>query len=243
MAMGQTLTFWTLAALCAIVTALAWGPPVHAVMDVQRAVLTLLNAAYGPSNAHATGWVTAYDGITYTVRVLDQRQVSTPYGERVYALMGGDAQEDFAGHVTPGIIGAFIGVVHNGSVQAIASVKALPFGWGKAPERFAFQQFGPDAYYGWIIESGYTAQGRTSMSKTLLLPYGKTVSERGSFTTCDADFTLAVDTTAPGVKVYPLLATIQHAGTAREGRTTTVRIPFDAKAFRYRAPEAFSGGC
>src|SRR5438093_202510 len=88
------------------------------------------------------------------------------------------------------------------------------------------------------IASGYTAQGHTSISKTMLLPYGKTVSERGSLTTCDEDFTLAVDTTATGVQVYALIATIKHEGKSRKGRTTTVRIPFDVKSFTYRSPKA-----
>jgi len=242
--MGQYIRAWTIAALCVILTSLVWGPTVSAGLDENQAVVTMLNAAYGPYNPTVKGWVTAHEGITYTVRVLDQRKVSTPYGERLYVLTAGDAPEEEAAHATPGLLGAFIGGENDGGIHTIASAKALPFGgWGRAPETFAFQQFGPDAYFGWIIASGYTAQGHTSISKTMLLPDGKTVSERGSLTTCDADFTLAVDTTATGVKVYPLVATIKHEGTSRKGRTTTVRIPFDVQGFRYRSPKVFSGGC
>jgi hypothetical protein len=61
-------------------------------------------------------------------------------------------------------------------------------------------------------------------------------------TTCDEAFTLAVDPTATGVKVYPLIATITHEGKAKKGRTTTVRIPFDVKSFMYQSPTAFNGG-
>jgi hypothetical protein len=242
--MAQYISIWTMATLCAILTFVAWCPLVYAGLDEHQAVVTMLNAAYGPYNSTVKGWVAVHEGITYTVRVLDQRKVSTPYGERLYVLTAGDAPEEEAAHATPGLLGAFIGVETDGGIHTIASARALPFGgWGRAPETFAFLQFGPDAYFGWIIESGYTAQGHTSISKTMLLPYGKTVSARGSVTTCDEDFTLAVDTTATGVKVYPLVATIKHAGTSRKGWTTTVRIPFDGKAFTYRSPKAFSGGC
>jgi len=233
-----------MATLCAVLTFLALCSHVDAGLDAPQAVVTMLNAAYGPYHPTVKGWVTTHEGITYTFRVLDQRKVSTPYGERLYVLTAGDAPEEKAAHATPGLLGAFVGVENAGSIQTIASARALPFGgWGRAPETFAFQQFGPDAYFGWIIESGYTAQGHTSISKTMLLPYGKTVSARGSVTTCDEDFSLAVDTTATGVKVYPLIATITHEGKAKKGRTTTVRIPFDVKAFTYRSPRVFSGGC
>src|SRR5215475_1137967 len=242
--MAQPITAWTMTTLCAVLTSIALCSHVDAGLNAPQAVVTMLNAAYGPYNPTVNGWVTAHEGLTYTFRVLDQRQVSTPYGERLYVLTAGDAPEEDAAHATPGLLGAFIGVKNDSGIHAIAAARALPFGgWGRAPETFAFQQFGPDAYFGWIIESGYTAQGHISISKTLLLPYGKTVSERGSLTTCDEDFTLAVDTTATGVKVYPLLATITHKGKSSKGRATTVRIPFDVKAFLYRSPKAFSGGC
>jgi hypothetical protein len=240
---GQHITAWTMAILCAVLTSIALCSQVDAGLDEPQAVLTMLNAAYGPYNPAVKGWVAAHEGLTYTFHVLDQRTVSTPYGERLYVLTAGDAPEE-AAHATPGLLGAFIGVEHDGGIHTIASARALPFGgWGRAPDTFAFQQFGPDAYFGWIIDSGYTAQGHTSMSKTMLLPYGKKVSERGSLTTCDEDFSLAVDTTSTGVKVYPLIATIKHAGKSRKGRATTVRIPFDGKTFTYRSPKAFSGGC
>jgi len=242
--MARHISTWTLATLCVILTFVAWCPPIYGGLDEPQAVLTMLNAAYGPYNPTVEGWVAAHEGLTYTFRVLDQRQVSTPYGERLYVLTAGDAPEEAAAHATPGLLGAFIGVENDGSIHTIASARALPFGgWGRAPDTFAFQQFGPDAYFGWIIASGYTAQGHTSISKTMLLPYGKTVSERGSLTTCDEDFTLAVDTTATGVKVYPLVATIKREGKSSKGRTTTIRIPFDVQGFRYRSPKAFSGGC
>jgi len=242
--MAQRIMAWTMAALCIVLTSLVWGPTVSAGLDEHQAVVTMLNAAYGPYNPTRKGWGVAHEGLTYTFRVLDQRKVSTPYGERLYVLTAGDAPEEAAAHATPGLLGAFIGVENDSGIHTIAAARALPFGgWGRAPETFAFRQFGPDAYFGWIIASGYTAQGHTSISKTMLLPYGKTVSERGSLTTCDADFTLAVDTTATGVKVYPLIATITHAGKSKKGRTTTVRIPFDVQLFTYRSPTAFSGGC
>jgi len=242
--MVQQIIAWTMVTLCAVLTFVAWCPHVYAGLDEPQAVVTMLNAAYGPYNPTVKGWVAAHEGLTYTFRVLDQRKVSTPYGERLYVLTTGDAPEEDAAHATPGLLGAFIGVEHEDGIHTIAAAKALPFGgWGRAPDTFAFQQFGPDAYFGWIIASGYTAQGHTSISKTMLLPYGKTVSVRGSVTTCDEDFTLAVDTTATGVKVYPLIATITHGGKSRKGRTTTVRLPFDVQSFTYRSPTAFSGGC
>src|SRR5215470_9315542 len=242
--MAQHISTWIMSTLCAILTFVTWCLPVYAGLDEHQAAVTMLKAAYGPYNPTRKGWVAAHEGLTYTFRVLDQRKVSTPYGERLYVLTAGDAPEEAAAHATPGLLGAFIGVENDSGIHTIAAARALPFGgWGRAPETFAFRQFGPDAYFGWIIASGYTAQGHTSISKTMLLPYGKTVFERGSLTTCDEDFTLAVDTTATGVKVYPLIATIKHGGKSRKRRTTTVRIPFDMQSFMYRSPTAFSGGC
>jgi len=242
--MVQYITLWKTAALCAVLTSMVWCPPVYAGLDEHQAVLTMLQEAYGLYNTRVKGWVVAHAGIRYHFRILDQRKIATPYGDRLYVLTGGDAPEEQAAHATAGLLGAFIGVDKGNSIQILASTQALPFGgWGKAPVTFTFHQFGPDAYFDWIIASGYTAQGHTSLSQTILLPSGKHVAERGSLTTGDEDFSVTVDTSATGVKVLPLIVTITHEGRSRKGRAETLMIPFDEKGLRYRSPKAFSGGC
>jgi len=103
--MVQRIMAWIMAALCIVLTSLVWGPTVSAGLDEHQAVVTMLNAAYGPYNPTMKGWVAAHEGLTYTFRVLDQRKVSTPYGERLYVLTAGDAPEEAAAHATPGLLG------------------------------------------------------------------------------------------------------------------------------------------
>jgi hypothetical protein len=80
--LAQTIKAWILALWCAVLTSFVWGPSVSAGLDERQAVLTMLNAAYGPYKADVKGWVTEHEGTPYTVRVLEQRKVTTPYGER-----------------------------------------------------------------------------------------------------------------------------------------------------------------
>jgi len=234
-----------IAALFIVFTSVVFCPNLHAGIDEKQAVLTMLNAAYGPYNPNVKGWVTEYEGLMYKFRILDKRKISTPKEERIYVLTGGDAKEDGdVGHPTSGLIGAFIGVENGSSIRVIASARALPFGgYGTAPDSFEFKQFGPDYYFGWIIDSGYTAQGQTSINKTILLPYGQKVSDRGNLTTCDQDFSVTVDKTATGVKVFPLIVKIKQEGKSGKVREKIVVVPFDEKAFKYRVPKELSSGC
>ena len=162
----------------------------------------MLNAAYGPYNPTAKGWVAAHEGLTYTFRVLDQRKVSTPYGERLYILTAGDAPDEAAAHATPGLLGAFIGVEHE---RGVSTPLPLPehsrLAGGEEPRRCSpSSNLDPTHILGGSLNPAIPPKA-SSISKTMLLPYGKTLSERGSVTTCDEDFTLAFYTIATGVSL------------------------------------------
>src|SRR2546422_5325346 len=87
--MGQYSNLWRTAALFAVLTSMVWCLPVDAGLDENHAVLTMLQAAYGPYNPHVKGWVVAHEGIRYHFRIIDQRKIATPYGDRLYVLTGG----------------------------------------------------------------------------------------------------------------------------------------------------------
>ncbi len=150
----------------------------------------------------------------------------------------------------------------HGAVALVAGSKAMPYGsFGAAPETTRLVQFGPDHYWGWLYETGYTGQGYTSARQSVLLPYGKHVAElallpshmddEGAFpcddeatrSRCESfDFHLTVDTARRDVKVYPLVLTRTGSKAGKPVAPTTWRIDFDERRWRYVVPGALKAG-
>lgn len=233
----RRLSFALMASLPLVSAALA-----HAAND--KAGPALMDAAYGRYNPKAKGWQLQNDGLLYTFRILEQRVISTPEGDRVYVLAGGDVREEEAFHAAPGLIGAFLAQEVNGSLKLMAGAKALPYGgWGKAPDSFQFKQLGPDYQYGWVVESGYTGQGQTSVMQSLLMPVNGKMAEVGTLQVCDKELEIAVDSNAVGGRLSPLVVKIKAYAAGPKAKGKTVTVPFDDKSGKYRVPKELQSGC
>lgn len=229
-------------AAIAVMAGLCLSQSAQAIDD--KAASAVMDAAYGRYNPKAKGWQLQHDGLLYTFRILEQKVIPTADGDRLYVLAGGDAREEDAAHVTSGLIGAFVVGEVNGKLKLSAGAKALPYGgWGKAPTQFQFKQLGPDYQYGWLVESGYTAQGLTSVAQSILLPAGGKVSEIGTLMVCDKELEVSVDTNAMGSRLSPLVVKIKPFEAGRKAKVKTVTVPFDDKSGKYRLPKELQSGC
>jgi len=234
-------------------TGTAWA------LDADAALKHLMQEQYGAYSARAKGWPFQFEGIAYVMKPIQSKKVATPMGERLYVFAAGNvANEKDGSHAASGLAGAFVIEEKDGKLNLAASSKAMKYGsFGAAPDTVKFMQFGPDHYYGWLYESGYTGQGYTSSYNDVLLPRGKGVAALASIPShmdnegakpCDdkatkaecesLDFDLKIDTARADVKVYPLVVTRTGIQKGRETRPQTWSIGFDEKKWSYSVPAA-----
>lgn len=226
-------------------------------LDAESALRHLMREQYGAYSASAKGWSFKSGGTAYVMKVIQSKKIATPQGERLYVFAAGGVVGG-GGHVTSGLAGAFVLEEKGGKVSLAAGSKAMPYGsFGDAPDTVKLVQFGPDHYYGWVYESGYTGQGYTSSYNDVLLPRGRKVEALASVPAhmdnegakpCDdkatrgecesLDFSFDLDTANSGVKVYPLVVTRKGIQKGRETKPVTWRIEFDEKKWRYSVPAA-----
>lgn len=181
---------------------------------------------------------------------------------RLYVLATGkaidkDSGTASGGHVTPGLVGAFVVEERGNGFQVLAAEARIVAGAnGLPPTDWTFVQVGPAGYWGWLNSQGDCHQGYCSSQSMLLAPYGKGIRNLTGFVQsadntgacgdkrCEAratslDSTLAFDTQAASGPVYPLRVTV--SGTAN-GRRVPVKpwvLPFDVKTWRYVPPKGW----
>ena len=226
-------------------------------LDAEAALKQLMHEQYGAYSTSAKGWPYAADGTSYVMKVIQSRKIATPYGDRLYLFAAGSVVKG-GSHAQSGLAGAFVLEEKEGRVSLVAGSKAMPYGsFGDAPDSVQLMQFGPDHYYGWLYQSGYTGNGFTSSYNDVLLPKGKGVAALASIpshmdnegvTPCDdkatkaqcesLDFDLKIDAAAKDVKVYPLVVTRTGIQKGHETRPMIWRIEFDDKKWQYRVPAA-----
>ncbi len=226
-------------------------------LDAEHELKKLMHEQYGAYTAGAKGWQVQINGIAYLMKVIQSKKIATPYGERLYVFVAGDVVKG-GSHVDSGLAGAFVLEEKGGKVELVAGSRALPYGsFGSAPDTVKLMQFGPDHYYGWLYESGYTGNGFTSSYNDILLPKGKSVAALASIpshmdnegvNSCDdkatkaecesLDFDLKIDTAKSDVKVYPLVVTRTGVQKGRETRPQTWHVEFDEGKWQYKVPAA-----
>lgn len=242
------------------VLALVAGLPVGAqALDADAELKRLMQGQYGAYSARAKGWPFNSEGVAYVMKPISSKKVATPYGERLYVFAAGNvASEKDGSHAATGLAGAFVLEEKDGKVALVAGTRAMQYGsFGSAPDTVKLAQLGPDHYYGWIYESGYTGQGYTSSYNHLLAPRGKSVARLASIPAhmdnegakpCDdketrkecesLDFELKIDAANAGAKVYPLSVTRSGIKAGSKAAPQTWRIPFDEQKWSYSVPAA-----
>jgi hypothetical protein len=247
--MGWCLRLAAAALMC--VSASAWA------LDADAALKRLMREQYGVYSARAGGWLFKSPGSAFVMKVIQSKKIVTPDGERLYVFAAGNLSGG-GSHVASGLAGAFVLEERDGRVNLVAASRAMPYGsFGSAPDKVKLMQFGPDYYYGWVYESGYTGQGYTSSYNDVLLPKGRGVASLASIPShmdnegaspCDnkeardgcesLDFSFQIDTARKDVKVYPLTVTRKGIQKGHETKPETWHIGFDEKKWQYDVPAA-----
>jgi hypothetical protein len=245
-----------LAGAGAVVLLLSWAGPAWP-LDADAAAGQLMQDQYGAYSASVKGWPFRAEGAGYVMKVIQSRKLVTPYGERLYVFAAGSIADDKENsHAATGLAGAFVLEEKAGRVDLVAASKAMKYGsFGAAPLAVKLLQFGPDYYYGWLYESGYTGQGYTSSHVDVLLPRGKGIAVLASIPShmdndgvysCDEaatrkqceslDFDLRIDSARSDVKVYPLIVTRGGIQAGVDVKPAAWHIGFDEKKWRYEVP-------
>lgn len=234
-------------------------------LDPKVAGTQVMNAQYGARNDSVKEWRyivgTGESRVEYRIKDFVANTVKTPYGERLYVLARGDAEDDGACHACPGLVGAFLLENHDGRLEMIAGSKDLrsvgEFGSGSNIE-VRFQQLGNDALYGWVLEASYLQQGEIAQQYSILMPKGKTIGFVGDFPKYEDDsdsaecsepphncFTVKYDLTfdtSTAQQHYPIV--LQRSGTKgnRTIKPRRFRIDFDEGRGEYVAPKELAAG-
>jgi ribosomal protein L40E len=244
--------------ITAAILALEQGDEQHATsIPAEEISKQLMKTAYGDYDQKYSCWKAKdADGQDYCMRIARTDKIMTNEGERIYVLAtGGTVNEEGepdGAHVQPGLVGAFVIKDAGNAYEVIASDPNIPMGaFGSAPDEWEFVQFGPSDYWGWQSQTGDMHQGYAGGSYVFLAIYGKKVRDIGGITSYfsnegavgdDSDEAtsletkLKIDTTATGVKVYPLLITVSGKEGGKKFSEKTWKIPFDEKQWKYVAP-------
>lgn len=196
---------------------------------------------------------------TVTRRICE-REDMTLAGEQVLLVaVCGTPRE--VGHATPGLTDLFALQRQGTDWTARASGHFEQFGSMGSNGEVEAERFGADLA-GFVVESGFTGQGRTVARRTVLLPRDGRFHEAASFLAgmdddvlregCDAaagacppgqaydlDFDLDIDDSNPAAAAYPLV--VEEEGNAC-GRAVAARhvLSFDPATLTYRVPAALT---
>lgn len=215
----------------------------------------VLDKAYGALNHKGNCWVANFEEQRYCMVVDRADWVETAKGPRLYVLAVGEATDNDgmlnAGHVTAGLIGAFVVAEHQGEIEWIASNAALPVGsFGLPPSGWHLLKLGANDFWGWQNIAGFTGQGYSYSQFSILAPEGARIVEIGGFaagysdagacvnnvcTTIEAE--LRVDASHPDDPVYPLIISLKGEDKGKPLTPSEWTVFYDRELRLYVAPQ------
>lgn len=211
---------------------------------------------YGPYDAGKKCWIAKEGGDDYCMRPHVLKTVSDGGDVRLFLAIGGQAADADAAtgcHACSGNLGLIILEKRDGHLELLArnGLFDTTGSWGQVPpeENFAVERIGPAAY-GWVIESGYTAQGVTGGGKEIFSIVDDKVVSLGSIPTyldnCGAqeDPKAPCDSYAFDLKFGPggsgSFYDAEAAVNAESGKppgASQYAIPFNTKTNKYETPK------
>lgn len=220
----------------------------------------IMREFYGPYSKADKCWIASHEGKSYCMRPGALSKVAGKDGAASYfvAVMGkplGDA----SCHACTGNVGLFVlrpsGTYLGLQAQSDRYVELGAWGEPPADDSYAVRLFGADDNYGWVISTGYTAQGETSEGATLYGVIGDQVKEVGylplsfddngncenhvntgtNLPCSDYKFEPVFDSDSSSSKFAPIV--LRASGT-KQGKTfdQTFTILFDEKSAYYKLP-------
>jgi|CXWK01.1.fsa_nt_gi hypothetical protein len=219
--------------------------------ELWRAIMT---SVYGPYDKRRRCWVGKKGNDAFCMRPHKLDTITLNGSERIFAAVGGApivGGEDC--HSCAGNLGLLIFERAGGAFRLIASNGLFEEmgSWGSVPpeESFAVEKIGPEAY-GWVIETGYTAQGVTGAGKEIFVDEGDAVVSLGaisiSLDNCGAvedgqpcqnyAFDLKFGPGGSG-RFYDAVAELTKKSDKPPG-PARYDVPFDTGVKKYQPPEA-----
>jgi len=246
---------------------LLFGAQVRA-MDAEREVEKLMRSQYNVKSRDDKGWhiqIWGADPVdnSYTIYSITHKKISTLRGERLYVFISG-SRDYLTSPAAPGIGGAFILEEHDGQVSLVAGANKMPFGGNETgPHKATLMLFGPNQFYGWVVEDGAASQGFIDSWKTIILPRGRIIVNAGRVNShssnsgfCDdeeaskgdywtkrlktcrsLDMRMKIEDSDKSVKIFPLSVRTTGTRGGQPIRPTSVLITFDEKSARYKIPK------
>jgi hypothetical protein len=216
-----------------------------------KAVMTGL---YGPYDGKRKCWVGKAESGPACMRPHRLQRISTDDGEQLFLAIGSVPEEGGDCHACSGYMGLVLFAEQDGGSYQLAAQNSLyedfgSFGVIPAEESFSVEQIGPDTY-AWVIESGYTGQGVTSMGKAIYaardgkivnigyIPYFLDDCDTGNQPCPTYEFGVSFQQDT-GDTYYDVLLDLAEGSTVPDAGKR-FEIPFDAGAGQYKVPEALS---
>jgi hypothetical protein len=260
---SRDLSAW-LAAACICTAAGASGDdklPLDGSVDNNTLAARFLSSVYGDYDKQRGCWIATADDqdfeYQYCMKPDRVDAISSNTGKRLYILAAGDlADPSTGGHVSSGLIGAFVLEDHNGHTDTIAANdKILAGSFGASPKKWQFVRLGPSDYWGWQNSNGYTAQGLTVSTFMLLAPFGKGVRDLAKNLPAGRDDSgmdcpegskdcggtawtaqLSVDSSGSD-SVYPLQLTVSGTSHGKDLKQKIYKVPFERKTWSFQKPD------
>lgn len=221
----------------------------------------VLSSVYGRYDKQHACWIAteAENQQRYCMKLDHAETISTDTGPRLYILAAGNAVDaagaEDGGHVTPGLVGAFVVAEQQGQTQILHGKPNITVGAnGQAPRQWRFVKLGPSDYWGWHNVAGDCHQGYCGSRHIILAPYGKTIKNVAGFvasfndggacgdTRCagrstDLDSKLDIHATQIHVPVFPLRITVTGRDKGRKLAPKTWILPFNPAKWAYTQPK------
>lgn len=249
--------------LLALFMILAFGSTVHAqqlslpsglAAQPRELWQVVMTGVYGPYDKAQKCWVGTRGADRFCMRPHKLDIVKSGGAERLFMAISGSASGAETCHSCTGNLGLIVLDNKDGKLTLTAKngLYDEAGSWGEVPaeDRFTVEKIGPDNF-GWVIESGYTAQGVTGGGKEIFGIEGNTVQSLGHISTfldncgaraddedkCDTyEFALSFGPKGSGQYFDAVAEAIKTDGLAPESRRFD--IPFDAAEKKYKVPVA-----
>lgn len=217
----------------------------------------VMTEVYGPYDKAKKCWIGSRGAEKFCMRPHKLDKATVGGVERLFLAVGGRPASTGEGegcHACTGNLGLLAFDNRDGQLTLVAKngLYEESGSWGEVPaeDGFAVEKIGPDNF-GWVVESGYTAQGVTGGGKEVFAIETATVLSLGYIPTfmdncgavinegdkCDNyEFALTFGPKGSGVYFDALAEAAKADGLPAGSRRFD--IPFDAKEKKYKSPEA-----